>query len=249
MIRTLKKKNFLCFLFSRFDIKGHFMSVVYKVACVMQGQTSCHPKRRDRRRRSRFQHHKRRKHKRKRGEIFRVVRVSASNLPLNKRLPTVHQQSSPTQSLPYSHHSSWVPIHHKHKLERPQHSPDIASRGLPLQFQYDSKWYGRWSRWSPCSISCTTQRFRFVVASYALFPWVVFVTDMSLAGKSHVLGTVHFTSNGHLSLSHRLSGNVIKNRKRNYSFISYNICISADSEMDLNKATTEFNVILCFSRM
>jgi hypothetical protein len=38
---------------------------------------------------------------------------------------------------------------------------------LPLHLQYDSKWYGRWSRWSPCSISCTTQRFRFVIASCA----------------------------------------------------------------------------------
>jgi hypothetical protein len=28
--------------------------------------------------------------------------------------------------------------------------------------QYNSKWYGRWSRWSRCSISCTTQRYRFV---------------------------------------------------------------------------------------
>lgn len=146
------------------------MSAVYKVTCIIQGQTSCHPKRRDRRRRSRYQHHKRRKHKRKRGENFRVVRVSASSLPLNKRRPTVHQQSPSTQSLPYSHHLSWVPIHHKYKLERPQHSSNITSRGLPVHLQYDSKWYGRWSRWSPCSISCTTQRFRFVFASYAAFP-------------------------------------------------------------------------------
>jgi hypothetical protein len=157
-------------LFIQFDIKGHFMNTVYKVACVMQGQTSCHPKRRDRRRRCRYQHHKRRKHKRKRGENFRVVRVSASSLPLNKRRPTVHQQSSSTQSLPYSHHLSWVSIHHKYELERPQHSSDITSRGLPLHLQYDSKWYGRWSKWSPCSISCTTQRFRFVFSSYAAFP-------------------------------------------------------------------------------
>jgi len=125
-----------------------------------KGQTSCHPKRRDRRRRSRYQHHKRRKHKRKRGELFRVVRVSASSLPINKRRPTVHQQSPSTQSLHYSHHLSWVPIHQNYKLERPQHSSNITSRGLPLHLQYDSKWYGRWSRWSPCSISCTTQRFR-----------------------------------------------------------------------------------------
>jgi hypothetical protein len=146
------------------------MSAVYKVTCVTQGQTSCHPKRRDRRRRSRYQHHKRRKHKRKRGELFRVVRVSASSLPINKRRPTVHQQSPSTQSLPYRHHLSWVPIHQNYKLERPQHSSNITSRGLPLHLQYDSKWYGRWSRWSPCSISCTTQRFRLVFASYVAFP-------------------------------------------------------------------------------
>ena len=170
MIWTLKK-NILWFLFIQFDIKCHFTSTLYRVACVMQGQTSCHPKRRDRRRRCRYQHHKRRKHKRKRGENFRVVRVSTSSLPLNKRPPTVHQQSSSTQSLPYSHHSSWVPINQKYEFERPQHSSDIASRGLPLHLQYDSKWYGRWSKWSPCSISCTTQRFRFVWASYAAFLW------------------------------------------------------------------------------
>ena len=146
------------------------MSPVYKVAHVMQGHTSSHPKRRDRRRRCRNQQHKRRKHKRKRGENFRVVRVSASNLPLDKRRPTVHQQSSSAQSLPHSHHLPWVPIHHKYELERSQHSSDITSRGLPLHLQYDSKWYSRWSKWSPCSISCTTQRFRLVFASYAAFP-------------------------------------------------------------------------------
>ena len=148
------------------------MSVVYnKVACVMQGQRPRHPKRRDRRRLCRHQHQRRRKHKRKRGEIFRVVRVSATSVPHNKRRPTVHQQSLSSQSLPYSHHLPWSPIlHHKFELERPQHSSDITSRDLAVQLQYDSKWYGRWSRWSPCSVSCTTQRFRFVYTSYAAFP-------------------------------------------------------------------------------
>ena len=72
---------------------------------------------------------------------------------------------------------------------------------------------------------------------------------LSFADKSHVLGTVHYTNNGHLSLSNRLSGNVTKTRKINYSFISYNICISTDSEMDRSKAPTELNGILCCSRM
>jgi hypothetical protein len=170
MIRTLKK-NSPWFIFIQFDINVHFMSSVYdKVACVMQGQTSCRPKRRDRKRRCRYQHHKGRKHKRKRGETFRVVRVSTTSLPLNKRLPTLHQQSSSAQSSTYSHHLSWVPFHHKYELERPHHSSDVTSRGLPLHLQYDSKWYGRWSRWSPCSVSCTTQRFRCVFPSYAAFP-------------------------------------------------------------------------------
>jgi len=72
---------------------------------------------------------------------------------------------------------------------------------------------------------------------------------LSFADKSHVLGTVHFTNNGHLSLSNRLSANVTKTRKRNYSFISYNVCISTDSEMDRRKSPTELNGNLCCSRM
>ena len=52
---------------------------------------------------------------------------------------------------------------------------------------------------------------------------------LSLSVKRHVLGTVHFTSKGHFSLSYRLSGNVIEKKPEiNYNFISYNICISAD---------------------
>jgi hypothetical protein len=71
------------------------------------------------------------------------------------------------QSLPYSHRIPWSSIHHKHEPEGSQHSSDIASRGLPTHLQLDSKWYGRWSRWSPCSISCTTQRYRFVCVTYS----------------------------------------------------------------------------------
>jgi hypothetical protein len=41
---------------------------------------------------------------------------------------------------------------------------------LPTHLLLNSKWYGRWSRWSPCSISCTTQRYRFVCVTYTLHP-------------------------------------------------------------------------------
>jgi hypothetical protein len=41
---------------------------------------------------------------------------------------------------------------------------------LPTHLQLNSKWYGRWSKWTPCSISCTTQRYRLVcVMLYILY--------------------------------------------------------------------------------
>lgn len=145
------------------------MNAVYnKMMCVMQKQQSCHPRRRDRRIRCQYQHQRRRKHKRKRGEIFHVVHISTSRLPQNKRPPAKYQHSLSLQSLPYSHHVAWSSIHRKHESEHSQHSPDITSKGLPTHLLLNSKWYGRWSRWSPCSISCTTQRYRFVCVTYSL---------------------------------------------------------------------------------
>ncbi|XP_023721183.1 uncharacterized protein LOC111871972 isoform X1 [Cryptotermes secundus] len=127
---------------------------------VRKKQQSCHPRRRDRRIRCQYQHQRRRKHKRKRGEIFHVVHISTSRLPQNKRPPRKYQHALSLQSLACSHHVPWSSIHRKHESEQSQHSSDITSRGLPTHLMLNSKWYGRWSRWSPCSISCTTQRYR-----------------------------------------------------------------------------------------
>jgi hypothetical protein len=119
--------------------------------CVVQEKGPCNPKRRH----CQSQHQKRRKHKRKRDKSFRVVRMSEVRGSHNKRRQSKHQQPSS----PYNHHVSWSPMHrHKYELERSeQSSDDIRSRGL-----YSSKWFGRWGRWSACSISCTTQRYRLV---------------------------------------------------------------------------------------
>lgn len=125
---------------------------------VRKEQQSCLPRRRDRRIRCQYQHQRRRKHKRKRDKTFHIVHISTSRLGQNKRPPAKHQHSSSLQSLPYSHPALWSSIHRKHEPERSQHSSDITSRVLPTHLLLNSKWYGRWSRWSPCSISCTTQR-------------------------------------------------------------------------------------------
>lgn len=146
---------------------SHFINAVYiEMMCVIQEQQTCHPRRRDRRIRCQYQHQRRRKHKWKRGKIFHVVHISTSRLTQNKRPPAKHQQS--LQSLPYSHHVPWSPIHRKDEPGRSEHSSDITSRELPTHLLLNSKWYGRWSRWSPCSISCTTQRYRFVCVTYTL---------------------------------------------------------------------------------
>ncbi|XP_067000257.2 uncharacterized protein [Anabrus simplex] len=63
---------------------------------------------------------------------------------------------------------------HKHKREEvfnvvhmttPPTEQDTTStarrgRGLPPHMRFNSKLYGRWSRWTPCTRSCTTQRYR-----------------------------------------------------------------------------------------
>jgi hypothetical protein len=72
------------------------------------------------------------------------------------------------QLLPYSHPASWSSIHRKHEPEQSQQSSEITPRGLATHLLLNSKWYGRWSRWSPCSISCTTQRYRLVCVTYSL---------------------------------------------------------------------------------